>query len=114
MPGNIIPRYLLGVRPLEPGFKKVLIRPQPAGLARASGTVPTIRGPVGVTIKSAPGAFTLTVDLPVNMTARVGMPQINPRSTSLWLDGNKVAAELRDGVLYVDGIGSGAHVLVAK
>ena len=114
VPGNIIPRYLLGVRPLEPGFKKVLIRPQPAGLAHASGTVPTIRGPVGVTIKNAPGAFTLTVDLPVNMTARVGLPQINPRSTSLWLDGNEVAAELRDGVLYVDGIGSGAHVLVAK
>ncbi|NLE38892.1 MAG: alpha-L-rhamnosidase, partial [Pirellulaceae bacterium] len=28
-PANIVARYVLGVRPLEPGFRKVLIRPQP-------------------------------------------------------------------------------------
>ena len=45
VPGNIIPRYLLGVRPLEPGFGKVLIRPMPGPLERAEAVIPTIRGP---------------------------------------------------------------------
>jgi hypothetical protein len=47
-PANIIPRYVLGVRPLEPGFAKILIAPQPGPLKHAQGVVPTPRGPVKV------------------------------------------------------------------
>ena len=47
-PLNIISRYILGVTPLEAGFKKVAIRPQLGGLKRIAGTVPTALGPVKV------------------------------------------------------------------
>jgi alpha-L-rhamnosidase len=47
-PGNIIARYVLGVRPLEPGYGRVLVEPQLGGLTEVSGVVPTIRGPICV------------------------------------------------------------------
>jgi alpha-L-rhamnosidase len=39
-PGYFLGAYVLGVRGLNPGWSKVLIEPQPAGLAWARGTVP--------------------------------------------------------------------------
>ena len=35
VPANIIPRFLMGVRPVGPGGEKVLIAPQPGTLAQA-------------------------------------------------------------------------------
>lgn len=47
-PANIIARYVLGVRPLEPGYGRIVIDPQLGALSEAEGIVPTIRGPVWV------------------------------------------------------------------
>ena len=59
-PLNIVSRYLLGVTPLEPGFAKILVRPQIGSLARVEGRVPTAKGPVEVRIEDG----VLTLDLP--------------------------------------------------
>ena len=45
-PANIVPRFVAGVRPAQPGFETVLIAPQPGGLEQFEATVPTWRGPV--------------------------------------------------------------------
>jgi len=114
-PANIIPRYVLGVRPLEPGFSKVLIQPQPGALKHASGTIPTIRGPITVSYKNDPAhPFELSISIPVNMTARVGLPQSNDESSVVIVDGEEVNAQHQGKHLFVDGIGSGAHVLTCK
>ena len=105
-PANIIPRYVLGVRPLEPGFSKVLIQPQPGALKHASGIIPTIRGPITVSYQNDPGQpFELRVSIPVNMTARVGLPQSNETSNVAMVDGEEVNAQRQDAHLIVDGIG---------
>ncbi len=49
-PANIISRFVLGVRPLEPGYKKILIAPQIGSLKFARGRVPTPLGAVGVNV----------------------------------------------------------------
>jgi len=113
-PGNIISRYLMGVRPLEPGFKKVLIQPQPASLKNVKGVVPTIRGPITVNIHHGGREFTLGVELPANMTAKIGVPQINATSKVVMLDGQPVEAEASDGYLFIDNIGSGPHMIIAQ
>lgn len=69
-PGNIVARHTLGVRPLEPGYARVLIAPRPGGLAWANGRVPTPRGPVGVAWREG----RLTVEVPPGATARVEWP----------------------------------------
>ena len=60
-PLNIIARFVLGVTPAEPGFAKVRIAPQPAGLRSVKGVVPTIRGGVSVEVDGD----ALTVETPV-------------------------------------------------
>ena len=69
-PGNLIARYVLGLRPLEPGFGKVEIRPRLGGLEFAEGTIPTIRGPVHIRVKGR----SVHVELPGNMTAQIIPP----------------------------------------
>jgi hypothetical protein len=69
-PANLLPRCILGVRPIEPGFGKVLVRPRLGPLAFARGTVPTVRGPIRV--DATPDRIEL--EIPANVTARVVLP----------------------------------------
>ena len=64
-PLNIISRYILGVTPLEPGFKKISIRPQLGGLKHVCGTVPTAAGPV--TLDITPDKFVFTTPAPAEV-----------------------------------------------
>ncbi len=113
-PANIISRYLLGVRPLEPGFAKALIQPQPASLKNVKGVVPTIRGPITVIIKNEDRKFMMGVEIPANMTAKIGIPHINKSSDTVQLDGKPVTAEVGGAYLYIDNVGSGQHMIIAQ
>lgn len=64
-PANIIPRYVSGVRPLEAGFKKCLIQPQPGNLEYFYSKVPTPLGPVCVNYNEKEGR--LDIDSPEEM-----------------------------------------------
>ena len=93
-PANIIPRHVLGVHPLEPGFRKILIAPQPATLAYAKGRVPTPRGPVDVELFNACGkTFELYVKTPKESTAQIQIAPhyLNGRSYKITLNGQSVA-----------------------
>ncbi|MDX1683100.1 MAG: alpha-L-rhamnosidase C-terminal domain-containing protein, partial [Phycisphaeraceae bacterium] len=73
-PANILPRWVLGVRPLAPGFTRLLIDPQPAGLAHVAGVTPTPLGPVKVAVESsATDRRQLTVTVPDGATATVNL-----------------------------------------
>lgn len=48
--------FLLGVEPVEPGFRRFRVQPHPAGLHRAEGTVPTPQGPIQVSWNREEGA----------------------------------------------------------
>jgi hypothetical protein len=121
-PAGIIPTGLMGITPLEPGFKKIQIRPQPGDLSFAQIVVPTIRGRVGVSFNNVPGrSFRLEVDVPGNTTAKVILPvrgagaelQLPPRHRyQVIVDGRAVfAVPAEQGGLAVDDIGPGRHVI---
>lgn len=97
-PANLLPRYVLGVRALEPGWQRAVIQPHPGGLERASGRVPTPRGPVSVAWESG-AAFRLHLSLPAGMPAKVRLPA-TAGSTGVWQDGQPVAAA-REGSWWV-------------
>ena len=52
-PAQILPRKLVGIEPLEPGFGKVRIQPRPGNLTHASARLPTIRGFIDAGFKRA-------------------------------------------------------------
>ncbi|RII08640.1 Bacterial alpha-L-rhamnosidase [Streptomyces sp. YIM 130001] len=65
-PANAIARHLLGVRVCAPGAAEFLIRPRTGGLTRAQGTVPSIRGPVSVSVQRKGNSHLTRVTLPPN------------------------------------------------
>jgi hypothetical protein len=115
VPANIISRYVLGVRPLEPGYKQILIAPQPGTLQWFQGKVPTARGPVLVNYRSGKsgGRERLEINVPAGTTARVLLPnkaEKRPKTVQVWADGKKKAVAVENGAIAIDKIGSGKHV----
>jgi hypothetical protein len=90
-PANIIPRYLMGIRPLEPGFRKVLIQPQPGGLEEAALKMPTVRGPVQVEFQNTKGRpFCLTVNTPQGMETQIELPLALSQQAQVTVNGRHV------------------------
>ena len=81
-PANIVARFVLGVRPLEPGYARLLIAPQPGRLAWVRGKVPTAVGPVTLKLEKFT-AFRLEVDLPTRTHTTVALPLRKQRQVLL-------------------------------
>ncbi|MEI6519071.1 MAG: alpha-L-rhamnosidase C-terminal domain-containing protein [bacterium] len=107
-PANIIPRFILGIRPLEPGFKHILIAPQPGSLQQISGKVPTIRGTITLLLNTTTETQTLNIDIPANTTAKVILPRFSP-DNPVMLNGKAIKVSL-EGV--IEDVGSGQHLIV--
>ena len=104
-PANLLPRFVLGVQPLAPGWARVAIRPHAGALTSAEGRVPTPRGPIAVRWESgAPAAFRLAVELPAGVVASVALPA-RPETASVWRDGRRVDGARREGDAWcIDGV----------
>ncbi len=76
-PANIIPRKLMGVEPLLPGFEKVLIKPQLASLSWAKAVIPTIKGEISLAIENKKGEYHMQVTIPANMESEVYLPLLS-------------------------------------
>lgn len=110
VPANIIPRKLMGIEPVEAGFGKIRIKPQPASLEFAEMKHPTIRGDVFVKFQNNPGkSFQLETAIPANTSAIVYLPfYSNKQKVSV---NGKVVKWRKEGTYSViDNIGSGNTV----
>lgn len=68
-------RSLLGINPAAPGFKKIIIKPQPAGdLTFAKGSYNSPYGPITSDWKIVNGKFNLKVNIPANTSAEIWVP----------------------------------------
>lgn len=74
VPANVIPRKLMGIEPLEPGFKRFRLRPQPGTLAHAAIRTPTPRGPVEVRFTRPEGRWRVEFSVPAGTAAEVHLP----------------------------------------
>ena len=66
---------ILGVRPAEPGFRKIAIAPHPGGLQWARGKISTPKGPVTISWKAESGVFNLEAQLPTECAFEVHVPE---------------------------------------
>jgi hypothetical protein len=109
-PANIIPRYLMGIEPVEPGFAKVRIKPQVGDLRRGSLDLPTIRGTIHTQFASEPGGvFVLDVTLPAGVEAIVYLPKLANDSAEVFVNGRTVQGTPTGKFIVLGGIGSGKH-----
>ena len=73
-PAHMIASGILGVTPTAPAYESFDIRISPYGIGQVAGTVPTVRGPIGVAFKNTAEGLDLTVTVPSNTTATVYLP----------------------------------------
>ena len=109
-PANIIPRCLMGIQPLEPGFAKVRIKPQVGSLTKGSFDQPTVRGTIHADFQSVPGeSFVLNVSIPANVEATVYLPRLDSPSAAVTVDGRTVQGTAAGRFVAIETVGSGSH-----
>ncbi|MDR0536981.1 MAG: alpha-L-rhamnosidase [Tannerellaceae bacterium] len=106
---NIIARKLMGIEPIEPGFARIRIKPQPGSLRQAEIKMPSIRGDICVSFNNSPdGIFTLDVNIPANSVAEIWLPKVKDKY-SLTVDNLPHKGTPTAGFIKVE-TGSGRHV----
>ncbi|MET0493454.1 MAG: alpha-L-rhamnosidase C-terminal domain-containing protein [Actinoplanes sp.] len=127
MPTSALSKYVLGIRPVEPGYKSWLVQPHPGDLAWTKGRAPTPYGPVTVawSHENTSGHFAMRVQGPGATTGTVAVPTFG-RSVDIRVNGQLVwrqgratdagtasySATLRGD--YVDlGVGAGTYNISA-
>lgn len=75
-PTTFLSRHVLGLAPLEPGWRQFQVKPQPLGLEHAAGQVPTPHGEIGMCWRrSAPGKpLQIELTVPPETHAHVPAP----------------------------------------
>lgn len=71
-PAFALPTYVLGVRPLEPGFARFEVRPFLGDLQWAKGVVPCPHGDIQVELRSKERRIEVEVSVPPRTTAVIG------------------------------------------
>lgn len=74
-PTFFLTQFTLGVRPLEPGYAKILVQPNPGELTWAQGRIPTPRGPIGCYWRNADGRFDLSIESPRCTPVQIDLPR---------------------------------------
>jgi len=104
-------QYILGIKALKPQNEMVQVKPLDFGdkLNFASGKYPTDMGDVLINWSINDNVFSLTLTLPVNITAKVYVPKGVIKGTSLKVDGVAVKGTEEGNYVFVENIGSGIH-----
>ncbi|HAZ02136.1 MAG: hypothetical protein A2W90_22660 [Bacteroidetes bacterium GWF2_42_66] len=106
-PAHIIPRKIMGIEPAEPGFEKIVIKPQPGPLTYAEMKCPTIRGDVLVSFKNKPQqSFILNVTIPYNTVAKVFLPFWS-KTQKVTMNGKAVKYNQDGNFVVIEGVSSG-------
>ena len=110
-PANLLPRYVLGAQPISPGWKTILLRPQPGALSSATGKIPTPAGPVEIAWKQEK-TFSYVFRVPPGTSARIDLPA--GAGSSLWVDGRRAASTQTGDRLVLTGELTGKHTVEVR
>lgn len=93
---GLFTRYILGIEPVRPGFRDVVLRHYPSKkLPQRRGEVPTPSGILGVSWENTPSEFEINLQVPLNTTVRVDLKSLNVNSPAdILLDGGPPAPQM--------------------
>ncbi|MFC5051794.1 family 78 glycoside hydrolase catalytic domain [Rubritalea spongiae] len=104
-PANLLPRYVLGVQALSPGWVTAHVRPSVSGLKFAKGKVPTPHGPIVVDWANSDN-FKMELTLPKGVLAKVELPAFE-ESDRVYCDGRLVQAKRIGSRWVIDELAEG-------
>jgi len=101
-------RSLLGINSMSPGFKKIRIKPQPAGdLQWAKGSYASIHGMISSDWRIGQNEFALNVTIPPNTTAEIWIPAA--KDSEITENGRSIPVSRYEKGYAVVAIGSGMY-----
>ncbi|MEC3878463.1 alpha-L-rhamnosidase C-terminal domain-containing protein [Parapedobacter sp. 10938] len=114
VPANVIPRKLMGIEPLSPGFETFSVRPQLASLDWAKINVPTIRGAIYLACEQTESNYIVELTVPGNSTAFVELPTLGKRRCELRINGELVRFRRRGGVINLPPLEAGTYSITVS
>jgi len=114
VPANVIPRKLMGVEPLEPGWKTFRVRPQIGSLEWANGKVPTIKGDVTVSCKQDPSTYVMQLVVPGNTSGTVELPVELTGHPNMRINGDPIKVNIKDGRMVSPPLGAGNYEIIVS
>ena len=88
---HILTGYILGIQPVEAGFKHFAYKPHCHGFGHVAGVVPTVNGDISCEWKKTDDGFSAVLEFPEAMTADIYVPlPEDGAEASVILDGKEV------------------------
>jgi hypothetical protein len=94
VPANVIPRKLMGIEPIEPGFRQIRVRPRTATLERAAIRHPSPRGPIDLEVTQSADDWRATLGLPEGVVAEVHVPTAERGRVTVVRGGQQASADV--------------------
>ncbi len=113
VPANIIPRKLMGIEPLTPGWATFRIRPQPGNLSHAAVKVPSVKGDIIADYKKTDSGYILNVEIPGNTTALVEWPAVAGKP-GIRVNGEPVSVKKAGSVWQLPPLEGGSYRIEAN
>ncbi len=112
VPANIIPRKLMGIEPMAPGWVTCRIKPQLGDLPWAKIKVPTIKGDILAAYEQSPGRLMMKVTIPSNTTAQVVLPaKLTQKKFTVLMDGKAIKPSGSKGAYFLPDV-RGEHEII--
>ena len=112
VPANIIPRKLMGIEPLQPGWKTFRIRPQIGSLEWATIKMPTLKGDIHVSCKQGATDYRMQVVIPFNTNAFVELPGELAGNRRIKINDDWVKANVVDGRMVLPPLAAGTYEII--
>ncbi|WP_343305491.1 alpha-L-rhamnosidase C-terminal domain-containing protein [Chitinophaga niabensis] len=112
VPANIIPRKLMGIEPIAPGWAACRIKPQLGDLPWAKIKVPTIKGDILAAYEQSPGRLVMKITIPSNTTAQVVLPaRLTQQKFTVLMDGKVIKPSGSKGAYFLPDV-RGEHEII--
>jgi len=112
VPANTIPRKLMGIEPLTPGWASFRIKPQLGNLEHAAIKVPTIKGDVLASFQQTAASFSAKITIPANTKATIYLPAKGAKNKQKpLLNGQEVSVQRQGEWLLFPALGSGDYTI---
>jgi len=86
---TILSQYVCGISPIEPGYTRFQVAPQPGSLSFASAVVESVKGIIKIKFNNQPDMFDLFVTVPEQTLAEVQLPK-KRKYTKIYHDGKLI------------------------
>ncbi len=108
-PANLVPRYVLGIRPLKSAFSEFTLDPRLGSLSHLEMVLPTIKGSISARVSQTAERWNLSVNIPANTCAHVYIPCTEVGLISESNHPLSLSTEIEDA-----GVEQGKRVLLVK